>query len=190
MATEKRKELNKILKASEISIHIDHYDDIFSDFDSRHYSIRALSDDFLMEVKKASKVKPSGDLELHFIIPKNMQNGEHEALIRKRLRDYFKKHGEIIKKEIVNTRKKGLIFILVGVICSMSAAYLSTAKWLDLSNPSVNFIFNLAFTLLEPAGWFNIWTGFERLVSTREEKRDELLFHERMARAEVHFTSY
>lgn len=35
-----------------ISLWIDSYDDIFSDFDPRHFSLRNISDDFLYEVKK------------------------------------------------------------------------------------------------------------------------------------------
>src|SRR3989344_2509529 len=127
--------IDKLLKASEISIHIDHYDDIFSDFDSRPYSIRALSDDFLLEVRKAAHVKPSGELELRFIIPKKMQNGDHESLVRKRLKDYFKKHGDLIKKEIRKIRLHGLKFIIIGAACSVSAAYLLYSPLFELPNP-------------------------------------------------------
>ena len=58
----------KLLQLSEISLIIDTYDDIFSDFDPRPYSQRALSDDFLLEARKASKDKVSGTFELNFLV--------------------------------------------------------------------------------------------------------------------------
>lgn len=51
-AQQKIEETEKILEMSEISIWLDNYDDIFSDFDPRPYSQRSLSDDFLAEAKK------------------------------------------------------------------------------------------------------------------------------------------
>ncbi len=71
-----------LLKASEISIILDTYDDIFSDFDPRPYSERALSDDFLIEANKASRDKASGQIELIFLIPQKMRNIESENLIK------------------------------------------------------------------------------------------------------------
>ena len=53
-------EQTALLKKSEISLSLDNYDDIFSDFDPRPFSQRALSDDFLIEAKKASRDKVSG----------------------------------------------------------------------------------------------------------------------------------
>ena len=44
-------EKQKILEMSEISLILDTYDDMFSSFDPRPYSQRALSEDFLSEAK-------------------------------------------------------------------------------------------------------------------------------------------
>lgn len=40
---------------AEISIWLDSYNDIFSDFDSRPISLRSLSDDFITQVKKTQR---------------------------------------------------------------------------------------------------------------------------------------
>ena len=74
----------KLLQLSEISLIIDTYDDIFSDFDPRPYSQRALSDDFLLEARKASKDKVSGTFELNFLIPSHLKNKVHVVMIKKR----------------------------------------------------------------------------------------------------------
>ena len=41
-----------VLKLSEVSILIDSYDNIFSDFDPSEYSERTLSDGFIIQTKK------------------------------------------------------------------------------------------------------------------------------------------
>ena len=64
----------KILHLSEISILLDNYDDIFSDFDPRPYSERSLSDDLLNEARKASRDKNTGRLELRFLISEKMRD--------------------------------------------------------------------------------------------------------------------
>lgn len=51
---------------TEISIWVDTYDDVFSDFDSRPYDNRELSDDFLTEVRKMVRSNAPGKVELKF----------------------------------------------------------------------------------------------------------------------------
>ena len=45
-------EIKELLEKTQISLWLDDYADIFSDFDPRPFSQRALSDDFLNEAKK------------------------------------------------------------------------------------------------------------------------------------------
>jgi hypothetical protein len=42
---------------SEISLWLDNYDDIYSDFDSRHFLKRRISEDFLHELRLSKKYK-------------------------------------------------------------------------------------------------------------------------------------
>lgn len=84
-------EKRKIFEISEVSLWLDSYDDIFSDFDPRPYSQRALSDDFLEEAKKAVKEKKTGELELRLLVPHSQRDLEKEIIIKRRLREYFKK---------------------------------------------------------------------------------------------------
>ena len=68
---------SKLAGMSEISLNLDSYDDIFSDFDPRPYSERAMSQDFLAEAHRASIDKGFGQIELNFLIPKNKRK-KHE----------------------------------------------------------------------------------------------------------------
>ena len=74
----------KLLQMSEISLVLDSYDDIFSDFDPRTLDKRALSDDLMIEIRKATREKKSGVIEVNFLIPLEQQKAEKEAAIKKR----------------------------------------------------------------------------------------------------------
>src|SRR3989338_1167827 len=93
-----------LLSKAQISLMMKSYNDIFSSFDPRSFGLRALSDDFLIEAKKAALDK-EGALELSFMIPKNERNFEHEVLIKKRLRDHFKRHYMLVESEKKIKRK-------------------------------------------------------------------------------------
>ena len=84
----------KLLEESEISLIINSYDDIFSDFDPRPYTQRSLSVDMLDELKRASRDKASGQTELKFLIPKDLRKESDEIQIKKRLREHFKRHTD------------------------------------------------------------------------------------------------
>ena len=81
--------LKSIMDNAEISLILDTYDDIFSDFDPRPYNERALSEDFLIEARKAARDKNTG-IELHFLIPTPMQDKASEELIRQRAKNVKK----------------------------------------------------------------------------------------------------
>jgi len=80
--------------SSAISLWIDDYDDIFSDFDPRPFSQRALSEDFLAEAKRAVRDRREDVPELRFLVPAPVRNLAGEATIRKRLREHFRRHAD------------------------------------------------------------------------------------------------
>lgn len=171
-----------ILRLGNISLWINSYDDIFSDFDSRPYSERALSDDFLVEMKRASRDKPSGVIELKFMISRDKRNLSHEALIRRRLKEHFKKHHVLMHREHKKIRNRGIFLILLGILMITFASYVST---FELNS----FLLNFLLIILEPGGWFLGWTGCDQLFYNLREHKDELDFHEKMAGIEVQFIS-
>lgn len=176
-------EKQKLLKQSEISLLLDTYDDIFSDFDPRHYSDRALSDDFLMEARRASRDKPSGRLLLKFMIPKKKRNFLHEYVIKKRLRDHFRKHHQELLQEIKDIKKKGLNIIAWGTSLMLVAGFISSIQ-------NLTFFHHVLLIILEPAGWFLWWTGLDQFYYTVKQKKPELDFYEKLDQVEIVFTSY
>ena len=175
-------EKEKLLDMSQISIKVNNYNDIFSSFDPRPYVKRALSDDFLLELKHATFEK-ADDLEIKFIIPKSERDIPVENIIRKRLKDHIKHHQEILLKEVRKIRRNGIFMALLGMLFIIIATYLAH---LDSSNILITFL----IVVLEPAGWFTAWTGLDQFYYTIQEKRQDLEFYNKISNAEVKFHPY
>jgi hypothetical protein len=177
-------EKQKLLRMSEISLILDTYDDIFSDFDPRPFDQRTISDDFLFEIRRASKEKPSGVIELKFMMPERLRKPEQEVLIRKRIREYFRAHYERVSSDIGDTKKTGTMMVAAGIVISV----LTAVFVIPMNNDSL--LKHVALVLLEPAGWFTIWEGANKLFSGWKELKPDLDFYRKMLRCEVTFTSY
>ena len=89
------------VREGNISLVLDSYNDIFSDFDPRDYSEKALSEDFLSECKRAARDKEN-HIELRLLIPIKKRNSTHENKIRKRL------GKNALRKNLPQKRKWGL----------------------------------------------------------------------------------
>jgi len=174
----------KLLHLSEISLILDSYDDIFSDFDPRPYSQRALSGDFLDELRKASRDKDS-KIELKFMIPISKINKRHEGIIKGRLKEHFHKHYNLLKKEITDTTiKRGAVFIVMGLIFM----FLATLIMFKYTKP--NMLLSFFIVLLEPAGWFCFWEGLWLVIFESKERKPELDFYEKMTKSDISFIAY
>jgi hypothetical protein len=176
------KERTRLMQLSEISLWLDTYDDIFSDFDPRPYSERALSDDFLSEAKKASKEKTSGRIELRFIVPNEQRHNDLEVVIRKRLHEHFRKHASQLEEEAKTLRRRGVFTAASGFALMMIASYISWRR-------SDSFIYSMLMTILEPSGWFITWFGLDQLFYTSNQKKPDLEFYRKMAKCDIEFIS-
>lgn len=174
----------EIIEMSEISLNLKTYEDIFSNFDPRPYSQRALSDDFLIEAKKVSRETAKGAIELNLLMPNDKRNSNNEALIKKRLKEYFKKHYHLIETEKRTTIKNGTMFAMVGVLL-MFIGVLVLFKL-----PQENFLTAFLVILLEPAGWFLLWEGMYMVIFESKNKNQDLDFHKKMSNATISFHGY
>src|SRR3989338_253090 len=99
------------LNLREITLQLDTYDDIFSDFDPRPYAKRELSEDFLKEIQRRYLEDNRGGFEVLFTLPSQVRDTAGEALIKKRLRAHFsfmmKNESDSIKKTV----KRGYLYI-------------------------------------------------------------------------------
>lgn len=169
---------------SKISLTLERYEDIFSSFDSRHYSQRLLSDDFLIEARKVTKETPKGEIELNLLMPENKRNAGNEAVIKKRLKDHFTKSYEAAKKEHQNIVHLGIRFAIVGIMLMFVATFIF------FYYPDTSFFLAFVVVLLEPGGWFLLWEGLNQIVFESKQRRPELRIHRKMARCRITFHSY
>lgn len=174
----------KTIEAPEhgITIWLDTYDDIFSDFDPREYKHRALSDDFLGELRKIVREDEDkeNEREFHLLIPSGLRNVETEQVISDRLHSYFRKAHQRVNDELRAIRTRGILFMLTGFLFLMIAGYIS------FIHPKAIGLHFLMITL-EPAGWFFVWIGFDNLANTLLRKKPDIDFLSRMTKNKIIF---
>lgn len=163
-----------------ITIWLDSYDDIFSDFDSREYDHRALSDDFLAEMRKLIREKNDAIEDFHLLLPSGMRDAETEKVISKRLHDYFHQSYERLSEEMRALRRKAILFSAVGLFFLLTAGYISFLK------PEMALL-HLLMTTCEPAGWFFVWMGYDVFANVITRKKPERDFCDTMSASTISF---
>jgi hypothetical protein len=166
-----------------ISLKLANYNDIFSSFDPRPYSERALSVDFLGEAKRASIDKPSGEIELRLMIPKRARKTEVEEVIKKRLRSHFERHAKKISEQNKKILRNGSIFTASGIMIMLIATFVL------FEYPQSNFFTHFLTILFEPAGWFLFWEGLDQVVFESKKTKPELEFYDKMTKSDINFLS-
>ncbi len=169
------------LREGNVSLILDSYNDLFSDFDPRSYSERGLSVDFLDECKRAVREKEEST-ELRLLVPKNKRNNPEENIIKKRLTEHFIKHFHEKKAGVRKIKGVGFAWFFAGVIVSVFATLFLVGE--------ENFWFKFLMILLEPASWFFFWEGLYKIFITSREKLPEYEFYKKMAESKISFHSY
>lgn len=172
-----------VLKLVEISILLNSYDDIFSDFDPSEYSERILSDDFIIQANKFSKDKNGHKMSLNLLLPVSARNEQDEKIITKRLHAHFKDTYQLLKNELKKSNQKGILLTAIGASLMILASYLSYLKM-------QKYPVHLLLVLSEPAGWFLLWAGLDHLVYQSKNKKKEFEFYSKMAKSEIKFLTY
>ena len=170
------------LLAHDISIWVDEYDDIFSDFDSRSYPERNISDDFLYELKRISQENAGFVRTLKLLVPEKIRDQKVEEIIIKRLHAHFRKHYDALYGNTKSGRRRGWFLIFIAACVMNGAGYISSIK-------ANNFLLHFAVVILEPAGWFWMWRGFDHLVNASRKRLPDLEFYTKMNKSKPVFVS-
>jgi hypothetical protein len=51
-------------------------------------------------------------------------------------------------------------------------------------------LFDVLLVLAQPAGWFSFWEGLGKIFILAKEKKPDLDFYKKVARANIFFTNY
>jgi len=168
------------LHKANIPLVIDTYDDIFSDFDPRPFSERALSDDFLLECKKAALDKGEG-VELIISMPANLRNINSELKIKKRLKEHFKKYHLKKESELKKIKQEGFTWVIMGIAILIGVIFGS----LNISNTLLQSI----IVIFEIPSWFLVWEGMSKILIESRKLEPDGLFYHKMASAQITFIS-
>jgi hypothetical protein len=170
--------------SNKLSLWLDDYSDIFSDFDPRPFSKRVLSDDFISEAKKLTRDNTEGFAEIYLQIPKGTRSRSAEKVVRKRLRAYFAgrlKHLQDKRKKIL---RQGSFFILLGVSLMVITTFILVNYY------GKNFFVTLLSVIAEPAGWFLFWEGLNLMIFHAKEEKFDLSFNKKLSNCKIYFDSY
>jgi hypothetical protein len=163
-----------------ISLQLDEYDDIFSDFDPRPYSKRNISDDFLDELKKITAEKESDVEVLRLLLPHEKKDPRNVSIITARLKSHFKTNLEAHQADRVKIKRKAYVFLLIGIAMLVSASYVFSWK-------TASVFHRLIFVTLEPGGWFFAWSGLDSLMSSKKTELPELNFYRKISKVKIVF---
>lgn len=167
----------------EITITLDTYDDIFSDFDPRPYHERELSEDFIKEIHRRYMEDKRGRFEIHFTIPFSERDAKEEALIKKRLREHFAIQMQRESEAIRNTKSRGYIYMVVGAFVLLSDVFA-----LVILNESSTF-YKILSVLIVPAGWYGMWTGMGKVIDDPFVSIEKRTLYEKFEKANYVFIS-
>ncbi|MEI7719170.1 MAG: hypothetical protein WCI72_04840 [archaeon] len=171
------------LREGNISLIIEDYNDLFSDFDPRSYSERAISDDFLQECNRAARDKSEDGVELRILTPKAKRNLKEEWKIKKRLKEHFTNHFKKEEQKIRKIKAEGFLWFVLGTVFILALTALEDSAF-------TGFFIQIIKTILEPAGWFSFWEGLGKIFIVAKEKSTGFEFYRKMAKAEVNFIEY
>jgi hypothetical protein len=170
------------VRETSISVWLDNFDDIFSDFDPRSYSERTISDDFMNELRKRAAENNHSIAEIHLLLPAKERRSEYENLISKRIHQIIKVELQQQINILKKLRKMGLLFSVIGLVLMILTIY------------SGRYIGNewtkkIIYALTEPSGWFFTWNGLDKLFSSSEKKIPELIFFRKISKSKVNFNT-
>jgi len=165
----------------EISIAIDSWDDIFSDFDPSPLEQRILSEDFLGELKKRYRETQRGNFIITIYAPLTLKDDASEHIVIKRLKQYFKFRHLFIRKEINASVKKGFVFVIVGILFLATLTLITYFKCLNM------LAIELLAILLLPLGWFGVWEGFSHIIEPSPLLKQDLELFAKLTKAAIKF---
>lgn len=167
---------------AELSLWLDTYDDIYSDFDSRNYLKRRVSEDFIHELKHALQYRTERAFDLVLLLPEERRNQGDEQVITTNLKSYFETQYSIQADKCKRNLRKGVVLGISGLLLMSIDSFASFKV-------THTFLQVLLRVIAEPAGWFLLWASFDFLFYDRKALKKERRFFKELAELNIHFKS-
>ena len=162
---------------ADISLWLDDYDDLFSDFDSRNYLKRRVSEDFLEELKSALRYRTEKLDRLVFLMPEGKRKSETETDIIDGLRAQFLHRSQLFTIRYHRALRRSLVMTLGGLILMLLSSVSKAQGYWGI----------LLHIVIDPVSWFLLWTGLDGLVYDLRTNNREALFYSAMNKMEINF---
>ena len=167
---------------TELDLWLDSYDDIYSDFDSRHYLKRRISEDFLYELRREMKYKEHNAEGLFLLLPQEQRDEESEKVIVSSLGDFFRRQFLFHQYKCRGKLRNGILTLLSGIMIIL------LNSWTEFPLSPSHVIVSIK-ALLEPAGWFLIWASFDFLFYDFTRLKNERDFYKLLSKIHIYFKS-
>lgn len=162
------------------SFWLDDYNDIYSDFDSRHYRSRRISEDFLQELRTDMHYRQQTTEELLLLVPEARRERATEAIIIDSLKKFFNTQYQLYQGKCSHRLRTSVLLGVSGVVIMMLDA---TAIFLGIRSLATT----LLSTIMEPASWFLLWTSVDYLIYDWNDLKKERHFYQKLSEAEITF---
>ena len=167
---------------SDLSLWLDDYDDIYSDFDSRNYLKRRVSADFVNEVRVSLKNKNEKINDLILLLPQAQRDTSIEQKIMRNLKNYFNRQLYLYSEKHNKNLKRGIFLFITAILLMIANSIVS----FQLNN---NLFSSIIRIVLEPSGWFLAWISFDILYYDKHELRKEKYFFRELSQMKISFQS-
>ena len=130
----------------------------------------------------ARKYKKEEITDLLLLLPQDKRDENSENVIGSSLKNFFKDQFYSSKDKFGKKLTTGIILLLAGSVTMMVNSYINFKT-------SHSFFLSFVKILLEPAGWFLLWLGFDFLFYDLREIKKEKKFFEEFSDINIHFMS-
>jgi hypothetical protein len=162
------------------SLWLDDYNDIFSDFDSRHYPSRRISEDFLYELRMDMRRDKQMIEELLLFVPEHEREQTTERIIVDRLQAFF-------TEQYTSWRDKYRKKLNISLIMALSGIIIMALDAMAIFWGIRILIIKLLSTVMEPASWFLLWTSVDYLIYDLKDLKKERDFYRKLSKAKIIF---
>lgn len=159
---------------------LDDYNDIYSDFDSRHYQFRRISEDFLHELRVDIRYRGQPIEELILLVPESKREEAMEPIIVNSLKKFFDTQYQLYRGKCRSKLNSSIFLGTIGIIVMMLDA---TVIFLGIRSLTIT----LLSTVMEPASWFLLWTSVDYLIYDWNNLKKEMHFYEKLLETNIAF---
>lgn len=165
-----------------IDISLNNYQELFNDWDASPIRKKDLDPDFLDYLEtSALEITKKENMIINFSLPKIIKKKESEEKVMQSIKNNFITTIHFIRKDLTQSFRKILLFILVGFTLVIFA-------YMIKFNTSINLAFDVITEGLFIGGWVLLWEAFSLFFFSSYELRKKKKMYQRFLLTEIMFT--